>query len=207
MAAALRAEIQARLESQGLAISASVVDGCTEYLALLARWNHRINLTSLPLGSPIPTRSIDKLIVEPLVAADWVSSGERRWIDLGSGGGSPAIPLRLARQSGSLAMVEARARKCAFLREAVRVLQLPRTSVLATRFEELSFQGEIDLITLRAVRLDADLVDLVRPWLSSGGRVLSFGGAHDSRLRVIRRKPLPDGSWLEDMSVAAGAGG
>jgi 16S rRNA (guanine527-N7)-methyltransferase len=201
MASTLRVEIQERLDAQGLAISPAVVDGCAEYVALLARWNRRINLTSLPLDAPIPAKTIDRLIVEPLCAADWLTDGDRRWVDLGSGGGSPALPLRLASPSGTLAMVEARARKCAFLREAVRVLQLPRTEVLATRFEDLSFGRDIDLITLRAVRLDADLADLVRGWLGPEGKVLSFGGSPVEGMVVVRRKALPDGSWLEEMAV------
>jgi hypothetical protein len=134
-----------RLAAAHLSIAPAVVEGCASYLSLLARWNRRINLTALPLGDPVPAATLDKLIVEPLVAAELFPTSEPVWFDLGSGGGSPAIPLRIARPSGSLTMVESRDRKCAFLREAVRTLGLSQTTVLSTRFEELRPQGRVDV--------------------------------------------------------------
>ncbi len=58
-------------------------------------------------------------------------------MDVGSGGGSPAIPLKLAVPRLRLTMVEAKARKSAFLREAVRHLGLEQRSVETARYEEL----------------------------------------------------------------------
>ena len=49
-------------------------------------------------------------------------------MDVGSGGGSPAIPLKLAAPAVALTMVEVKARKSAFLREAIRQLELDSTS-------------------------------------------------------------------------------
>ena len=51
------------------------------------------------------------------------------WFDIGSGGGSPAIPLKLARPTLPLPMVESKTRKAVFLREAVRALGLARREV------------------------------------------------------------------------------
>jgi 16S rRNA (guanine527-N7)-methyltransferase len=195
----LRADIEARALAAGLAISPVVLDGCLRYLTLLARWNSRMNLTALPLDAPVPSRTIDKLLIEPLCAVDWFPTGAETWLDLGSGGGSPALPLRLACRSGSLSMVESRSRKCAFLREAVRLLDLAETHVLMQRFEELELDTLCDVVTLRAVKLDADLRDLISQSLAPGGRVLVFGGAMDEPgMTELRRKTLPDGSFLAE---------
>jgi 16S rRNA (guanine527-N7)-methyltransferase len=200
---ALREQFLSRANEAGLAVSASVLDGCLRYLSLLTRWNGRMNLTALPLDPPIPDRTIDKLLIEPLCAADWFPASAATWLDLGSGGGSPAIPLRLACPSGSLFMVESRSRKCAFLREAVRQLDLPSTAVLMQRFEDLSSPAGADLITLRAVRVDADLLTMIRKWLAPYGRLLVFGGDPEAPgVQVLREKPLPDGSRLVEMTLA-----
>ena len=61
------------------------------YYQLLSHWNRKINLTSLS----DPDEAVDRLLLEPVAAAA-VLPANRALIDLGSGGGSPAIPLALA---------------------------------------------------------------------------------------------------------------
>jgi 16S rRNA (guanine527-N7)-methyltransferase len=163
----------------------------------LMRWNRRINLTALPLAEPLPASTLDKLIVEPLLAADLFPASNPNWFDLGSGGGSPAIPLRIACPAGSLTMVESRERKCAFLSEAVRTLGLSRTSAISTRFEELQPQRPIDVFTVRAVRIDAPLTDLLARWATPGAYAFCFGTEiQDERFPIEARRPLPGGSAL-----------
>jgi 16S rRNA (guanine527-N7)-methyltransferase len=87
------------------------------YFDLLFRWNQKINLTSLTNID----EAIDRLLLEPVAAARELAHSPSI-IDLGSGGGSPAIPLALALSAPRLVMVESRSRKAAFLREAVREL-------------------------------------------------------------------------------------
>ena len=138
-------------------------------------WNRRINLTSLPLGDRISASTVDKLIVEPLLAAQLFPKSVGNWLDLGTGGGSPAIPLRLAMRSGSLTMIESRERKCAFLREVVRSLALERTRALSLRFEAIGVDERADVVTLRAVRVDAALADLLARLIVTGGQLFCFG--------------------------------
>ena len=144
------------------------------YLDLLFRWNTKINLTSHSLHSP--DAAIDRLLLEPLVAARQFLATERTFIDVGSGGGSPALPMHLA-SGARLVMVESKARKSAFLREAVRQLECLAT-VETARFEELltrpEFHESFDVLTIRAVRTEsrtlAGLQAVVRP----GGRMFLF---------------------------------
>jgi 16S rRNA (guanine527-N7)-methyltransferase len=185
-----------RCRVAGAESAPELIGRCADYLTLLARWNRRMNLTALPLDDPIPSATIDKLIVEPLMAVPLVRFGPRSvWIDLGSGGGSPAIPMRLALPSGSLQMVEARSRKCAFLREAIRRLGLERTTVTETRFEKLG-RTSADLVTLRAIRVDDELRGMLRVMVRTG-RVLIFGSSlDDPEFAEKSRVELPDGSAL-----------
>ena len=125
-----------------------------EYFELLARWNRTINLTALALDG-YPQTSIDRLLIEPLVAVNAMPETVSDWVDLGSGGGSPAIPMKIVRPAVRLTLVESKERKAAFLREAVRSLHLPDAAVLVRRFETLkdSRSHSLDLVTVRAVRV------------------------------------------------------
>jgi 16S rRNA (guanine(527)-N(7))-methyltransferase RsmG len=152
------------------------------YFRLLAQWNAKINLTALPLDNPTD-ETFDRLLVEPLAAARQIPIHQvLTWIDLGSGGGSPAVPLKIARPSLSLTMVEAKERKGAFLREAIRVLDLKDACVETCRFETLvgdeRFEGNVDLLTVRAVRVDSDLLQAVGSFLKPGGHLLLFRPPH-----------------------------
>jgi len=193
----MRNRIAARLAEAGIDVAPEILDGCGAYLSLLTRWNLRMNLTALPLTNPIPDSTIDKLIVEPLIAADLVPASYSTWIDLGSGGGSPAIPLRLAHRQGFLRLVESRERKCAFLREAIRSLEIGHTRVDSIRFEALTLERPIDLLTIRAVRLDASLLQQISSWIHSGGILMCFGGqVEEPAFSPQAMKTLPDGSFL-----------
>jgi 16S rRNA (guanine527-N7)-methyltransferase len=155
---------------------ASTLEPLERYYRLLAKWNPRINLTSLPLDAYYPA-TLDRLVVEPLLASELLETRRQNWFDLGSGNGSPAIPLKLFRPSLSLTMVEAKARKAAFLREAVNVLGLADTKVLTERIEALpaSLSGTVDIISIRAVRLDRDIAEACASLLTHDGWLMTFG--------------------------------
>lgn len=186
-----------RLEAVSLQAPPDVLAGCAAYLDLLSIWNRRINLTALPLSPPAP-HTIDRLIVEPLVAAPFLEA-QSVWCDLGSGGGSPALPLKLARPQTTLTMVESKERKSAFLREAIRTLQIVRASVFTGRFEDSELE-RLDAVTIRAVKLDASTVSVIGRMLRRGGLLMVFGSAHSwAGFRQERSVQLPgdDGSKLE----------
>lgn len=181
----------------GLVITESAFLACARYLSELSRWNQRINLTALPLAFPIPDATIDKLIVEPLVATTLLPSASRVWVDLGSGGGSPAVPLRTVWRNGSLTMVESRERKCAFLREVVRRVGLSSTQVLTGRVEALHRDGLVELVTIRAVKVDDQVAQLLRGLVAPGGFLLAFGSRlNDDAFTLENQALLPDGSKL-----------
>jgi 16S rRNA (guanine(527)-N(7))-methyltransferase RsmG len=118
------------------------------------------------------------VLVEPLVAADGLGTATMRWVDLGSGGGSPAFPIRIVRPLAQLTLVEARSRKVAFLREVVRELSLSDVAVVHDRFETAASRSELyrtaDLVTVRAVRMDTMLFSASHRLLREGGELALF---------------------------------
>ena len=126
-------EFQDRLTRRGrragVALATDLAAQLEAYYRLLSAWNRKINLTGLNL-SDLPPEAIDRLLIEPLVAARHVPAGATRMLDVGSGGGSPAIPLALAVPGMRLLMVESKTRKSVFLREAIRTLGLAEADAL-----------------------------------------------------------------------------
>ena len=99
-------------------------------------------------------------------------------IDIGSGGGSPAIPLALALSSPHLMLVEAKARKSVFLREALRALEMSEAEVVTSRFEELLARPPLheahELLTLRAVRVEGAILMNLQAFVRPGGELFLF---------------------------------
>ncbi len=158
---AFRDRLARRTRTAGISTPPGVAVQLEVYFRLLARWNAKVNLTSLPLDEPTD-ETFDRLFMEPLAAARLVDDSWTPWFDVGSGGGSPAIPLVLAKPALKLTMVESKARKAAFLREVVRELSLSDVVVETGRFEEVAIlrdvEGSAGLVTVRAVRPDAKLI-------------------------------------------------
>ncbi len=163
----------------GVTVSPDLAAQLEVYYRLLATWNLKINLTGLNLAELSPD-TIDRLLIEPLVAAKYLPAGAPRVLDIGSGGGSPAIPLALAAPGVRLLMVESKTRKSVFLREAIRTLSLP-ADVATARFEELLARPDLheahDLVTIRAVRVESRVLMTLQAFVRPGGQIFLFRGS------------------------------
>ena len=179
MNAAFERVVRERSERAGILLTTSQVAQFLQYYQLLVRWNRTINLTALPLND-YPASTIDRLLLEPALAAEYVATDALEWIDVGSGGGSPAVPLKILRPAAALKMVEARERKAAFLREVLRTLGLARSDVVSARAEQLAESATAavaDLITMRAVKPEGSVLLAAARLLRNGGRFLVFASA------------------------------
>jgi 16S rRNA (guanine527-N7)-methyltransferase len=208
-----RDRLVARLAPGSLSLTSDQIERLAEYWRLLERWNSRINLTSLPLRD-YPSGSLDRLIVEPLLASPLMPATPANWYDLGSGGGSPAIPLKIATPGAQLIMVESRSRKAAFLREAVRSLALTKSArVEARRFEDLAAEhvGGADCITSRAVRADGPFVAVLTRLASPGAQVILFESVGSTNeipgFKLINSISLPATSSVARLIVPRGTKG
>jgi 16S rRNA (guanine527-N7)-methyltransferase len=185
------------LEKLGLSLTEDAVAKVERYVDTLLRWNAKINLTAFRLTPEGDDAAIDRLLIEPVAAARYIPENSRTLLDAGSGGGSPAIPLKLASANLALRMVEVKTRKAVFLREAVRALGLRDTEVETSRFEELLPRAElheaIDLVSIRAVRVEVRTLNTLQAFLRPGGKLLLFRGASKSDLEDSPPPPL---AWM-----------
>jgi 16S rRNA (guanine527-N7)-methyltransferase len=189
-----RDRLARRARKADVALTPAVADGLERYFQLLTKWNEKINLTAFRLQCGGSDESIDRLLIEPLMAAAHLSSNARQGVDIGSGGGSPAIPLKLMAPGVRLRMVESKTRKAVFLREAVRELGLHDVSVETSRFEELLTRPELhealDIVTIRAVRVEPRTLVSLQAFLRPGGQMFLFRGSSGTDLANSITPPL-----------------
>lgn len=192
-----RERLSRRAKSAGISLDKTLIDSLETYYQLLTKWNSKINLTAFKLMPAGDDAAIDRLLIEPVVAAAYIPENARTLLDAGSGGGSPALPLKLAAKNLSLRMVEVKTRKAVFLREAVRELGLRDVEVETARFEELLPRAELhealDLVSIRAVRIETRTLNTLQAFLKPGGKVLLFRGSSKNDLEDSPPPPL---TWM-----------
>ena len=152
------------------------------YTLSLSRWSRRLNLISKRDLSIIATKHLRQaLLMAPIVA----SLPRRVVLDLGSGSGLPAIPIKIALPDSYFILVESRRKRAHFLKEVIRSLELNRIEVINDRIENWEGRkGGVDLVTARAVAAPDKLLDLVQTHLSPHGWILSPLGQVSAHLLV-----------------------
>jgi 16S rRNA (guanine527-N7)-methyltransferase len=146
-----------------------------KFAALLTDWQRRINLIAPSTLPNLWTRHIaDSLQLLTLAPTAKI------WIDFGSGGGFPGIPIAcgLAGRAGAqVHLVESNGKKAAFLREALRITGVSGV-VHPERIENFgdSFEGKPDVVTARALAPLKSLCDQAFPFLSKGAIGLFLKG-------------------------------
>jgi 16S rRNA (guanine527-N7)-methyltransferase len=185
----LRDRVQRRARAAGLDLAEPLLDGLETYYLELAKWNAKVNLTAFSLDGGGSDGAIDRLLIEPVLAARRIAAGATALLDAGSGGGSPAIPLKLARPELALHMVEVKVRKSVFLRQVTRSLGLSQTHVHNARFEELLTRADLheamSAVSIRAVRADAKVITTLQAFLAPGGELLRFTTAQAEALPPV----------------------
>jgi 16S rRNA (guanine527-N7)-methyltransferase len=150
------------------------------FVDLLLTWQRRTNLIAPSTIPSLWTRHVaDSLQLLDLVEAPYEKP--RLWLDLGSGGGFPAVVIAcaLADVPGTqVHLVESNLKKAAFLREAVRETKAPGI-VHAVRIDQLppSLDARtIDYVTARALAPLPDLLEMAAPFIKKGAKALFLKG-------------------------------
>src|ERR1700682_3185965 len=122
------------------------------------------------------SRPAAELIDDSLVLLEHLGPA-KSVVDVGSGGGLPGLPLKIARPDLSMTLIEADQRKAAFLVQACVKLGLPDVEVIARRAEEAGHDARLreifDLAVARALAPTPVLVELCLPLVRVGGRLLA----------------------------------
>ena len=160
----------------GLTLGAEQRDRFETYYRELTEWNRRAGLTAITGYEEV---QVNHFLDALTVALVWrpASSGTPSVIDIGSGGGVPGIPLRIVFPEIRLALLEATAKKAAFLRHLTERLGLDDVDTVVGRAEQVAhderFRGGFDLVLARGVAPMAALAELTLPFAAADGIVVS----------------------------------
>jgi 16S rRNA (guanine527-N7)-methyltransferase len=155
------------LDDAGL--DAKAVEQFEMYLALLLKWNARMNLT----GVRKPKEILRRHFAESIFAAAQIPKPVKALLDFGSGAGFPGIPIAICRPKIGVTLAESQGKKAAFLQEAVRTLGL-KAEVWRGRVEAMERGRVFDAVTLRAVDKMADACRAAVERLAVGGWLVVF---------------------------------
>jgi 16S rRNA (guanine527-N7)-methyltransferase len=168
----------------GLALSPATLQQFLKYAEELLKWNARINLTGLKTVPDVVVKHfLDSLAVWP-----WVRDLSSL-ADIGTGGGFPGLPLKLALPHLRLTLVEPTGKKTAFLHYVTACLGLTEVDIRQVHLTAQMagqwgprFQGVITRATFPL----QDFLEMAAPLVQPGGRVLALKGPG-----------LEDGEWQE----------
>lgn len=180
------------------------------YYETLADWNQRVNLTTVIEPEEVQTRHfVDSLTTAQVIPKAMLDGG--RFADVGSGGGFPGVPLKIAFPAISITLIEATAKKAAFLLNLKSVLSPLDVEVLAERVETLARQPHLrdgfDCVLTRAVASMSVLAELTLPLCRTGGIVVAQKSLGvEEELKAAEKAIEKLGGGVKDVREVAVAG-
>ena len=167
--------------SYGIKVSNEQLLSFEKYYQLLIHYNSMFNLTAITERVEVYKKhfvdsiiNVDKLVGEKL-------------IDVGSGGGFPALPIKIMRPELKVTLLESTGKKCEFLKAVVKELNLKEVTVLNGRAEDfakkIEYRENFDICTARAVARLNTLCEYCMPFVKVGGNFVSFKGNADEEIK------------------------
>ena len=160
----------------GLKLNPRQLEQFYAYYRELVEWNQKINLTSITEFKEVQLKHfLDSLTVSLALKRPITRQG-LRLIDVGSGAGFPGLPLMIASPFIKLVLLEATAKKAAFLYHLIQKLGLDDVEVVVGRAEEVAhksqYREQFDMVVSRAVAPLPALIELTLPFCAVGGSVI-----------------------------------
>jgi 16S rRNA (guanine527-N7)-methyltransferase len=165
-------ELSRGAQQLGVELSESQHSQLLAYLALLIKWNKAYNLTAVRDPDEMVSRHLlDSLSVVPFIAGE-------RWLDVGSGGGMPGIPLAILFPDMNVTVLDSNGKKTRFLTQVKLELKLDNLEVIHSRVE--AFQPALPFtgIVSRAFSSLEDFTGWTRHLGDSNTRWLAMKGLH-----------------------------
>lgn len=173
----------------GVSLSQDAANKLLLFREELTRWNRKVNLTAITDPKEILEKHfIDSLAVVPQVI------GATSLLDIGSGGGFPGIPIKLALPDLDVTLLESSGRKIAFLKHALATLEMgDRIRAIEARAEGEPQAGKVPMagvVISRALQAPEDWVKLGRAYVAESGCLIAMLGSkwRPPEMEVIARQ-------------------
>ena len=165
----------------GIKLDSEKLEKFRKYYELLVFYNEKFNITAITEKEEV----YKKHFIDSLLGAEFFDKGSL--IDVGSGGGFPAIPLKIFNPNLEVTLLEATGKKCEFLSAVIKELNLENIRVINGRAEEKGKQEEyrekFSYCTARAVAFLNTLAEYCMPFVKKGGYFISYKGDAESEIK------------------------
>lgn len=159
-------------ESFNINISNEQLESFEKYYSILIEYNKMFNLTAITEREEV----YKKHFVDSIINVDKLVGD--KLIDVGSGGGFPAIPIKIMREDIDVTLLEATGKKCEFLKVVIKELGLKNIRVINGRAEDFAknpeYREQFDICSARAVARLNTLTEYCLPFVKIGGNFVAF---------------------------------
>jgi 16S rRNA (guanine527-N7)-methyltransferase len=166
----------------GIELTARQQELLLAYLALLIKWNKAYNLTAVR----DPDEMVSRHLLDSLSVVPYVAEAGDNWLDVGSGGGMPGIPLAILFPERHFTLLDSNGKKTRFLTQVKLELRLSNMEVVHSRVEAFTPAQPFSGICSRAFSSLADFVGWTRHLGNGETRWLAMKGLQpDDELQVL----------------------
>ncbi len=155
-------------------ISKKQVEKFFNYYETLIFYNEMFNITAITEKEEV----YKKHFIDSVLGVNKICG--KTLLDIGSGGGFPALPIKIMKEEIELTMLEATGKKCEFLSSVKDKLSLEKVNVINGRAEDFAkkedFREKFDCVTARAVARLNILAEYCLPFVKIGGRFVAYKG-------------------------------
>ncbi|MBE5754157.1 MAG: 16S rRNA (guanine(527)-N(7))-methyltransferase RsmG [Clostridiales bacterium] len=156
----------------GILVTDEQLQKFEKYYDLLVVYNEKFNITTITDKKEVYL----KHFIDSVLGVDKICG--KTLIDIGSGGGFPAIPIKIMKDDLSVTLLEATGKKCSFLQAVIDGLNLKNIRVINDRAETLAknenYREQFDICTARAVARLNTLCEYCMPFVKVGGKFVSY---------------------------------
>lgn len=162
------------------------------YYNYLVQENEKYNLTNITEKEEAYIKHFyDSIQLEQVVDLNTINS----ICDVGSGAGFPSIPLKIVYPHLHITIIEPTLKRCNFLNNLVKLLQLDNVTIINDRAENMSnLRDTFDIVTARAVASMPILLELCVPLVKVNGHFISLKGSsfHEEMIKSYNAIKLLD---------------
>lgn len=175
-------ELQQGARELGVSVTEQQHAQLLGYLALLIKWNKAYNLTAVR----DPDEMVSRHLLDSLSVVPYVEEAGDNWLDVGSGGGMPGIPLAILFPERRFTLLDSNGKKTRFLTQVKLELKLTNLEVIHSRVEAFTPEQPFSGICSRAFSSLEDFSNWTRHLGDTQTQWLAMKGVHpDDELQAL----------------------